>query len=56
MRQFKCPLAWCKWRAGSPLFDIVFSRGGSQREGLFGSVEHKEIQYFVRYIIRKEQD
>ena len=28
MRQFKCPLAWCKWRAGSPLFDFVFSRGG----------------------------
>ena len=32
MRQFKCPLAWCKLRAGSPMFDFAFSRGG-QREG-----------------------
>ena len=33
MSQFKCPLAWCKWRAGSPLFDFVDSRGGSQPVG-----------------------
>ena len=38
MRQFKCPLAWCKWRAGPPLQDFVFSwgGGGSQREGCIG--------------------
>ena len=30
MHQFKCPLAWFKWRAGSPLFDFVlfFREGG----------------------------
>ena len=31
--QFKCPLAWFKWRAGYPLFDFVFREGGSQCEG-----------------------
>ena len=25
MRQFKCPLAWCKWRAGSPRAPVRFS-------------------------------
>ena len=34
MRQFKCPLTWVKWRAGSPPVRFLFSReGGSQREG-----------------------
>ena len=34
MRQFKCPFTWPKWRAGSPLFDFLFSReGGSKQEG-----------------------
>ena len=33
MRQFKCPLAWFKWRAGSPCSILFFSWGGSQREG-----------------------
>ena len=34
MRQFKCPLTWLKWRAGSPPVRFLFSRaGGSQREG-----------------------
>ena len=34
MRQFKCPLTWLKWRAGSPPVRFLFSReGGSQCEG-----------------------
>ena len=32
MRQFKCPLAWPKRRAGSPL-SIFFREGGNKHEG-----------------------
>ena len=36
MRQFKCPFAFFKWRAGSLLYDFVvvfFREGGNQCEG-----------------------
>ena len=35
MRQFKCPLAWFKCSAGSPLFDF-FSWGGGGGGGCGG--------------------
>ena len=32
MRQFKCPLAWFEWRAGSPI-SVFFREGGVSMRG-----------------------